>query len=289
MAARSLAPIGRGIPIPGGPDWPGPIGQVRDQIERGISPIKALYGQHGWIDHSSSERLSLHEEHKDWYAEVKTRVLSRRWTPDKLRIITVDPRTAGRENAWLRKARLPKRTDQWRTGEFIRVLEPIDDHPAGTEFRIAESRLIDHSDHAGRVQWLTPGGTQRDLLLAITSCPVQAVKLQPTDGSDPVVTLMELPGTDHWKQHCDRLRQQLRSTSHDSDATEAGKLQLALLQQQVVRGRSAAAITLEQVNGRQFDAVACPEVPWIPEQALELLATAKTELIAVLPDPRGWM
>ena len=59
--------------------------------------------------------------------------------------------------------------------------------------------------------------------------------------------------------------------------------------QQVVRGRSAAAITLEQVNGRQFDAVACPEVPWIPEQALELLATAKTELIAVLPDPRGWM
>lgn len=259
---------------------------MRERIERGIPPVEAFRRQDGCFD-DGDERVSIHDSHRSWYDEVKTRVLSRHWTPDRLRILCSDPRIAARENTWLRKGRLGKRADQWRVGEFIRALDQIEEHPPGTEFRIAAARQIEHSDHAGQLQWRTAAGKQLELQLAIIDCPVQLLRLQPTTGGDPTVALVDLPGTDQWRQRCQFLRQGIRNTNKAPDVAETGRLQLALLQQQVARVRPAAALTFEQASGRQFDGIACPEVPWIPEQALEVMAMARKELIVALPNHGG--
>lgn len=201
--------------------------------------------------------------HAEWYAEVKSRVSKKGWHPDDLRVICSDRLNAYRLAAWLRKARHKDSARAWRKGEYVQAQDPVFS-PAGemltgfnAEFQITLVRRISYGDTRGMAHWTTEKTKrQRELDLTIKPMPMFAVRLEPLAGGDPIAAVVEPPGRNDWREACKTLRQQLSGARHLPDRYEQALQWTGELQRQVIRLRSAAAITPQQIKGRGFAAVA---------------------------------
>ena len=99
-------------------------------------------------------------------------------------------------------------------------------------------------------------GKSRELDITIKPMPMFALRLEPLAGGDPIAALAEAPGQNNWREACKVMRQQLSGARHLPDLHEQALQWTGELQRQVIRLRSAAAITAKQINGRGFAAAA---------------------------------
>ena len=236
----------------------------------------------------NNQSIEVYYTHAGWYGELKGMIKRKRWHPDKVRIICANPKTAAREAAWLRKTLQPGRSDQWCTGEYVRSLDPIGPHPAGSEFQVGITRLITFGDTAGSINWVSAAGKPTTLHIAIEGVELQAIKLKPTAGGKPVSWLAELPKRDSWKQEIARLRKCLPDARRYPDAFKQGAELLSGLRGRVARLRPCTVITPELINGRQFQHVGLhSDLREDPEAAL-LAAAAAVNAISALIDSPLW-
>lgn len=270
----------------------GPISALNTHLQQ------AQYTIDRWPTHSDacySETINLFPDHTTWFSEIKTRIKRKNWHPDQLRVITADMPSALRLAAWIRKAQLAQRIDEWRTGEYVRSIDPhfqLGEQvaPAHAEYRIASARSMVLSHSAGTACWTTPGGKTRSLDISIQGVEVQALKLMPLTGGVALTVMAELPQRDHWRNECKSLTEKLRTASHHPVHAEA-IAEVKSLQQMVMRLRPAAVITPELINGRIFQAAALH--PDLSNQACEgilmtqlAVAAAERELLLVKQEPR---
>jgi len=259
----------------------GPVSRLQRNLADGMPIAKAWPQLH--FSHLG-ECVEVYGSHAAWYGELKVLFKRKSWHPDKLRIICTDPKTAAREATWIRKSQQPGRSDQWRAGEYVRSIDPIGPHPAGTEFRVGANRPITFGDTAGHVHWISAAGDQRTLEVAVLQVDVQAVKLTPITGGEAISWLVELPSHDFWHQRIQLIRNRLPDARRYPEALQQARELLTVLKGRVARLRPCTAITPELIQGRRFEHVGLHgDIGENPEAAV-LAAAAAIKRLTVLAD-----